>query len=85
VQDLKKKEKLREKFRVLDSWVLPFEVVPIIAIPGFGNTSAVKVRLPCAVLPLGCRSCFYVPLLIVVISSPTCLPSSQESQVGSER
>ncbi len=42
-QDLKKKPKLREKYGVADEWVLPFEVVPIIDIPGFGNTSAVKV------------------------------------------
>jgi len=33
-QDLKKKPKLREKFQVLDEWVLPYEVVPIIDIPG---------------------------------------------------
>ena len=44
LQDLKKKEKLREKFGVKDDWVLPFEVVPIIDIPGFGTQSAVKVR-----------------------------------------
>lgn len=42
-QDLKKKPKLREKYGVADEWVLPFEVVPIIDIPGFGNASAVKV------------------------------------------
>lgn len=33
-QDLKKKPKLREKFGVQDDWVLPFEVIPIIDIPG---------------------------------------------------
>jgi hypothetical protein len=43
VQDLKKKEKFREKFAVKDEWVLPFEVVPIINIPGFGDKAAVKV------------------------------------------
>lgn len=42
-QDLKKKPKLREKYGVKDEWVMPFEVVPIIDIPGFGNTAAVKV------------------------------------------
>jgi leucyl-tRNA synthetase len=31
---LKKKPKLREKFHVHDDWVMPFEVVPIIDIPG---------------------------------------------------
>ena len=45
LQDLKKKPKLREKYGVQDVWVVPFEVVPIIEIPGFGNQSAVKVRL----------------------------------------
>lgn len=41
--DLKKKPKLREKFGVKDEWVLPFEVIPIIDIPGYGNQAAVKV------------------------------------------
>ena len=41
-QDLKKKPKLREKYGVLDEWVLPFEVIPIIEVPGYGNMSAVK-------------------------------------------
>lgn len=39
-QDLIKKPKLREKYGVLDEWVLPFEVIPIIDIPGFGTTAA---------------------------------------------
>ncbi|GAB4822876.1 hypothetical protein N2152v2_009922 [Parachlorella kessleri] len=43
LMDLKNKPKLREKFGVKDEWVLPFEVIPIIEIPGFGTTSAVKV------------------------------------------
>ncbi|GIL94940.1 hypothetical protein Vretimale_1053 [Volvox reticuliferus] len=43
LMDLKKKPKLREKYGVKDEWVLPFEVIPIIEIPGFGNTAAVKV------------------------------------------
>jgi leucyl-tRNA synthetase len=34
---------LREKYKVLDEWVLPFEPVPIIEIPGFGNLAAVKL------------------------------------------
>lgn len=38
--DLKKKPKLREKYGVLDEWVLPFEVIPIIDIPGFGDMAA---------------------------------------------
>ena len=44
LQDLKKKPKLREKYGVADEWVLPFEVIPIIDIPGFGTTAAVKAR-----------------------------------------
>lgn len=42
LQDLKKKPKLREKYHVKDEWVLPFEVIPIIEIPGYGNMAAVK-------------------------------------------
>ena len=40
--DLKKKPKLREKYQVLDEWVLPFEVIPIIEVPDYGNMSAQK-------------------------------------------
>lgn len=43
LQDLKKKPALREKFGVKDEWVLPFEVIPIINIPGFGDVAAEKV------------------------------------------
>ncbi|GFR47083.1 hypothetical protein Agub_g8770 [Astrephomene gubernaculifera] len=43
LMDLKKKPKLREKYGVKDEWVMPFEVIPIIDIPGFGNMAAVKV------------------------------------------
>jgi hypothetical protein len=39
-QDLKKKPKLREKYGIKDEWVMPFEVIPIIDIPGFGDKSA---------------------------------------------
>ncbi|CAI7866339.1 unnamed protein product, partial [Closterium sp. NIES-54] len=31
------------KFNVKDEWVLPFEVIPIINIPEFGDAAAVKV------------------------------------------
>ncbi|MEW5307124.1 MAG: hypothetical protein WDW36_009540 [Sanguina aurantia] len=41
--DLKRKPKLREKYGVCDEWVMPFEVIPIIEIPGFGTTAAVRV------------------------------------------
>ena len=34
---------LRSKFGVKDEWVLPFEVVPIIHIPGFGDKAAESV------------------------------------------
>ncbi|KAL5982879.1 hypothetical protein ACLOJK_016957 [Asimina triloba] len=41
--DLKEKPALRSKFGVKDEWVLPFDVVPIINIPEFGDKSAEKV------------------------------------------
>jgi leucyl-tRNA synthetase len=56
LQDLKKKGKLREKYGVRDEWVLPFDIVPIIRIPGFGNTAAVEARSPCCVCA-SARSC----------------------------
>ncbi|KAF8060524.1 leucine--tRNA ligase [Scenedesmus sp. PABB004] len=40
LQDLKKKPKLREKYGVADEWVLPYEVIPIIDIPGYGDAAA---------------------------------------------
>eukprot|EP00878_Enallax_costatus_P006705 GHUV01007030.1.p1 GENE.GHUV01007030.1~~GHUV01007030.1.p1 ORF type:complete len:1031 (+),score=336.93 GHUV01007030.1:253-3345(+) len=40
LQDLKKKPKLREKYNIADEWVMPFEVIPIIDIPGFGDVAA---------------------------------------------
>ncbi|KAK9806349.1 hypothetical protein WJX72_010942 [[Myrmecia] bisecta] len=43
LMDLKKKDKLREKFGVKDEWVLPFEIIPIIDIPGFGDRAAERV------------------------------------------
>ncbi|KAJ6847575.1 leucine--tRNA ligase, cytoplasmic [Iris pallida] len=43
LQDLKSKPALRAKFGVNDEWVLPFDVVPIINIPEFGDKSAEKV------------------------------------------
>ncbi|KAG6522920.1 hypothetical protein ZIOFF_020076 [Zingiber officinale] len=45
LQDLRSKPALRSKFRVKDEWVLPFEVIPIINIPEFGDKSAEKVCL----------------------------------------
>lgn len=41
LMDLKEKEGLRAKFGVKDEWVMPFEPVPIIETPGFGNLAAV--------------------------------------------
>jgi len=38
--DLKAKPALRQKFGVLDEWVLPFDVVPCVHIPEFGDACA---------------------------------------------
>lgn len=43
MQDLKSKPGLRAKYGVKDEWVLPFEIVPIINIPEFGDKAAEKV------------------------------------------
>jgi len=43
LQDLKKKAALRQKFNIKDEWVMPFEVIPIIHVPEFGDTCAVAV------------------------------------------
>ncbi|KAJ0976260.1 hypothetical protein J5N97_018225 [Dioscorea zingiberensis] len=40
LKDLKSKPSLRSKFGVKEEWVLPFEVVPIIHIPEFGDKAA---------------------------------------------
>lgn len=43
MHDLKSKPALRAKYGVKDEWVLPFEIVPIINIPEFGDKPAEKV------------------------------------------
>lgn len=43
LRDLKKKQALRAKYGIRDDMVLPFEPVPVIDIPGFGNLSAVTL------------------------------------------
>lgn len=43
LRDLQTKKGLREKYNVLEEWCMPFEPIPIIEIPEFGNLSAVKL------------------------------------------
>ncbi|PON97504.1 Leucyl-tRNA synthetase, class Ia, archaeal/eukaryotic cytosolic [Trema orientale] len=43
LHDLKSKPALRAKYGVKDEWILPFEIVPIINIPEFGDKAAEKV------------------------------------------
>ena len=42
LMDLKRKDKLREKFGVKDEWVLPFEVSPLLPTASCGRSRAVE-------------------------------------------
>lgn len=42
LKDLQNKPALRQKFNLKDEWILPFEPVPIIEIPGYSKLSALK-------------------------------------------
>ncbi|CAK9168178.1 unnamed protein product [Ilex paraguariensis] len=43
LQDLKSKPAFRAKFGVKDEWVLPFDIIPIINHPDYGDKSAEKI------------------------------------------
>lgn len=44
LRDLKEnKNNVKDKYGVKDEWVMPFDVIPIIEIEGFGNQAAVTV------------------------------------------
>ncbi|CAI9097023.1 OLC1v1033311C1 [Oldenlandia corymbosa var. corymbosa] len=43
LQDLRSKPAFRAKFGVKDEWVLPFEIIPIINHPDFGDRSAERI------------------------------------------
>ncbi|XP_057969814.1 leucine--tRNA ligase, cytoplasmic isoform X2 [Malania oleifera] len=43
MHDLRSKAALRAKYGVKDEWVLPFEIIPIINIPEYGDIAAEKV------------------------------------------
>ncbi|KAK1567022.1 hypothetical protein Q3G72_007314 [Acer saccharum] len=43
MHDLKAKPALRNKFGVKDEWILPFEIIPVINIPEFGDKPAEKL------------------------------------------
>ncbi|RZC62616.1 hypothetical protein C5167_024396, partial [Papaver somniferum] len=43
MNDLKSKKSQREKFGMKEEWIMPFQVVPIINIPEFGDKSSEKV------------------------------------------
>ncbi|KAF7810405.1 leucine--tRNA ligase, cytoplasmic [Senna tora] len=45
LHDLKSKPAFRAKYGVKDEWILPFEIVPIIEVPQFGNKCAETVCL----------------------------------------
>ena len=43
LRDLQTKQVLRDEYKILEEWCVPFQPVPIINIPEFGDLSAVKL------------------------------------------
>lgn len=77
MQDLKKKAKLREKFAVEDDWVMPFEVIPIIDIPEFGDKAAVKVLNVTVIAIRSCRLQRHIWGVASMVSRPRLTPAHE--------
>ena len=42
IRDLKQKPDFRAKFNIKDEWIMPYEPVPIIEVPGYGQLAAIQ-------------------------------------------